>query len=589
MRNTRRDGRKSAALALGLALGGGWTVQAQMTRGPGLSSGTGEGTGAGGFSGVIRNRSGSISGVGPGSISGIQGGVDSLRSGPRTGSVMFGPGVDVSFPNDPYLVPFLIPETTPNPIEGHPPTEITPDLLENARKITDPAERSLALRQIANGAIATNQLGLAHHTLEEAITAASDVNVPLVRDQRLIALVTSMTFSTDALLRVSREALGTSTSLEPVAAQPAPLPDRPEILRQIRLSSHLFDTDLAAGNFNKAMEQLRSVPSLVHDKVLKGEINEAEGKVFINRFGGEMAKKLNDSVVRVMIPLARLEWRRAAYLADIIGNPTYRNEMLYRVAESEALGSAALANDFAKTDEGDSLGNRPAPIGAVPPGAAPPPPAVAPLPPPTRRVVRENETYAKLADEVLVNSWNVATTIDRLIWKNRAMVKITLTASDSRQFRRAMELAAKIQNAESRTDAMLILAEAQCREGLGDAATESYQVATEAAASIKHDGLRGVIVGYLVDSLLSTGRFDDARACTLLYPEESERFVALGAIAESQGKRGLAAAARKWIATDTPERYRSALYRRVATGVLWSVEQARSKESAPGEGMPPAR
>ncbi len=211
--------RKTAALALGLALGGGWTVQAQMTSGPGLSSGTGEGTGAGGFSGVVRNRSGSISGVGPQSLGGVRGGVDSLRSGPRSGSVTFGPGVDVSFPNDPYLLPFLLPETTPNPIEGKTATEITTDLLQNARKITDPAERSLALRQIANGAIASNQLGLAHHTLEEAITAAAQVNVPLVRDQRLIGLVTSLTFSTDSLLRVGREALGTSASLEPVAAR----------------------------------------------------------------------------------------------------------------------------------------------------------------------------------------------------------------------------------------------------------------------------------------------------------------------------------------------------------------------------------
>ncbi len=222
---------------------------------------------------------------------------------------------------------------------------------------------------------------------------------------------------------------------------------------------------------------------MIQEKVLKGEINEAEGKVFIDRFGGEMARKLNDSVIKVMIPLARLEWRRAVYLAEIIGNPTYRNEMLYRVAESEAAGSSALANDFAKTDEGDSLGNRPAPIGPYrrerlsrrrP----------APLPPPASDDAKENAIYAKLADEVLVDSWNVANGIDRLIWKNRAMVRITLTASDSQQFRRAMELARKIQNAESRTEAMLILAEAQCREGLGDAATETYQVAAQAAASI---------------------------------------------------------------------------------------------------------
>ncbi|MGP0064759.1 MAG: hypothetical protein ACLQGP_14320 [Isosphaeraceae bacterium] len=584
MRNTRRDGRKTAALAIGLALGGGWTgiAQAQMTSGPGLSSGTGAGTGAGGFSGVIRNRSDSISGVGPQYMGGIRGGVDSLRSGPRTGSVTFGPGVDVSFPNDPYLLPFLLPETTPNPIEGKTATEVTSDLLDNARKIADPAERSLALRQIANGAIASNQLGLAHHTLEEAITAASQVNVPLVRDQRLIGLVTSMNFSTDSLLRVSREALGTTAALEPIAARPAALPNRPETLKDIRQFTDQFDKELAAGNFNKAMEQFRSFSPMIQEKVTKGEITEAEGKVFDSQFGGAMARKLKDSVIKVMIPLARLEWRRAVYLASIIGNPTYRNEMLYKVAESEALGSATLSNDFAGTDEGESMGNRPAPAAGQP--ARPAPPATA-----MTRDAQENAAYAKLADEVLVDAWNVANGIDRLIWKNRAMVKITLSASDSKQFPRARQLAQRIQNAESRTEAMLILAEAQCREGLGNKATETYQAAALAAAAITQDGLRGVMVGYLVDSLLSTGRFDDARACTAIYPEESERFVALGAIAESQGKRGLAASARQWIATDTPERYRSALYRRVAAGVLWSVEQARSKESPAGEGMPPER
>ena len=80
-----------------------------------------------------------------------------------------------------------------------------------------------------------------------------------------------------------------------------------------------------------------------------------------------LAKKLKDNVVKVMIPLARLEWRRAVYLAAIIGNPTYRNEMLYRVAESEAAGSGALASDFVKSADGDSLGNRPAPAGAAVP------------------------------------------------------------------------------------------------------------------------------------------------------------------------------------------------------------------------------
>ena len=238
MRNKRRHSRKSAALAVGLALGAGCAVQAQdMTQGPGLSSGTGSGTGAGGFSGVVRNRSGSISGVGPSSISGTSGGVDRYRTGPRSGTVAFGPGVDVSFPNDPYLMPFLLPEEVANPIEGKAATHVTSDLLENARRITDPAERSLALRQIANGAIASNQLVLAHKTLEESITASSQVNIPLVRDQRLIGLVTSLTALTDALLRIAREnQTALAPSQEAEAAGLDPLPKRREATVLIRLA-----------------------------------------------------------------------------------------------------------------------------------------------------------------------------------------------------------------------------------------------------------------------------------------------------------------------------------------------------------------
>ena len=87
------------------------------------------------------------------------------------------------------------------------PTGVTQDLLKNARLIATPEERSLALQRIANGAIGANQLNLAHKTLEEAITATSDVTIPLVRDQRLIAIVTSLNFLTEALLREGNQYL----------------------------------------------------------------------------------------------------------------------------------------------------------------------------------------------------------------------------------------------------------------------------------------------------------------------------------------------------------------------------------------------
>ena len=137
MGNIRRDGTRSTVLALSLALGGEWTIYAQgpsRSTGSGVGTGAGAGamssanTGAGGHDRVIRRRrSGSMSGRGPGSP------MDSgtaLPLGPRRGTVPFGPGVDVSFPTDPYLVPFLLPEEAANPIEGKTATEVTSDLLE---------------------------------------------------------------------------------------------------------------------------------------------------------------------------------------------------------------------------------------------------------------------------------------------------------------------------------------------------------------------------------------------------------------------------------------------------------------------------
>ena len=127
------------------------------------------------------------------------------------------------------------------------------------------------MQRIANGAIARNQLTLAHQVLEEAITSTSKVTIPLVRDQRLIAIVTSLNFLSDALLREGNQYL----TMPP----PADANARPEALPRRRDSE-------------------------------------------------------------VLIRMARLEWQRGEYLASIIGNPTYRNEMLYKVAESEASGSA---------------------------------------------------------------------------------------------------------------------------------------------------------------------------------------------------------------------------------------------------------
>ena len=121
----------------------------------------------------------------------------------------------------------------------------------------------------------------------------------------------------------------------------------------------------------------------------------------------------------------------------------------------------------------------------------------------------------------------------------------------------------------------ILVAESQCRHSQAEQATKTYAEVAEAVARVEQDGLRGVLTGYLVDSLISTGRFEDARACLVLYPTESERFVAMGAIAESEGRRGSAERAREWIARDAPPAYRPALYRRVNSGVLAAIGNSR--------------
>jgi hypothetical protein len=76
----------------------------------------------------------------------------------------------------------------------------------------------------------------------------------------------------------------------------------------------------------------------------------------------------------------------------------------------------------------------------------------------------------------------------------------------------------------------------------------------------------------LIDSLISVGRFDDARASVSLYPDAARKLAALGAIGESQGRRGLADQARAWIVREVNPEYRPQLLRRVVDGVLNSID-----------------
>src|SRR5206468_3374919 len=46
-----------------------------------------------------------------------------------------------------------------------------------------------------------------------------------------------------------------------------------------------------------------------------------------------------------VIRRADLEWRRAAYLAERITDPTYRSEMMFRVVDNRAFGSQTIVTE----------------------------------------------------------------------------------------------------------------------------------------------------------------------------------------------------------------------------------------------------
>jgi hypothetical protein len=113
---------------------------------------------------------------------------------------------------------------------------------------------------------------------------------------------------------------------------------------------------------------------------------------------------------------------------------------------------------------------------------------------------------------------------------------------------------------------------------ISKSATGTFHEAAVAVASIPLADPRAVLAGVLIDNLISVGRFDDARATVVLYPDTARRIIALGAVAESQGKRGAAESAREWINRDVPAEYRAELLRRVNNGILSAIEQNRSRD-----------
>jgi hypothetical protein len=291
--------------------------------------------------------------------------------------------------------------------------------------------------------------------------------------------------------------------------------------------------------------------AIITSYVTLAEAHLREGKVDLSLPDFSVDAKSQPKTDRSRVILrANAEWQRGAGQAGLIFNPTYRSEMLYRVVLGMAYGSQTIVNDFTPNPQA---------AGSAQPA----------------------ESFAGAADKILSDAAVIARRIERPVWRDRGLVEIASAAAASRQFARGLEIARTIPQPEVRTDALVRLAEAQSRRQDPDGATISYREAAQAVASIPLDDPRAVLTGVLIDNLISVGRFEDARASIVMYSDADRQLTALGAIADSQGRRGVADSARAWIMRDVRPEYRAQLLRRVNDGIMWAIGQNRSRELSP--------
>jgi hypothetical protein len=264
--------------------------------------------------------------------------------------------------------------------------------------------------------------------------------------------------------------------------------------------------------------------------------------------GRTPAAALPEDTRKARLQAALPEWAKAVELARTLDRVTARTETLFRIVESEAFSSQRLITDPLRVTPG-----RPDPSKLAPDVRA-------------------------FTDGLLASSAQHAAMIERPIWRNYAAYSIISNAAASSQFTRGFQIARAIDQPEARTEALIRLAEGQAVNGRPEEATAAYSEAVRSVSLIPQEDPRETLVGVLIDSLISYGRFDDARACVPLYATASRQLVALSAVAVSQGRRGLAESARLWIARDAPTSFRPLLYRKVNDGILSSIEQNRSKD-----------
>jgi hypothetical protein len=160
------------------------------------------------------------------------------------------------------------------------------------------------------------------------------------------------------------------------------------------------------------------------------------------------------------------------------------------------------------------------------------------------------------------------------IWRDYALADTVYNAATSRQFASGLDIARSIPHPGYRSIAMVSLADAMVLVDHPDTRT-TYSEAARAVSSIRVADPRATYAGVLIDSLISAGRFEDARKSVVLLPTVQQKLNALGAVAESMGERELAELANEWIEREAAPADRPFLRRRVNDGLLAALEKSR--------------
>jgi hypothetical protein len=415
-------------------------------------------------------------------------------------------------------------------------TAIERDLNRRAEQIVDPAERSLALEHAASTLINSQRL-----LRYQADPAEDDIQ----------ARYRDIYSERDPEMRARRER------------------EKDQALEELR--NNRFQETLP--RYDQALSALQNAEKaalLVRD----GTLHDVR-LISVSRTALTMVKELMGDVApesgyrkeserqslrpaeerRTLLDLARKVVTLAGDAASRIRQDNFRSEALALVAQSEAGSSSQIARFIQR-----------------------------------KRDARQGDDplLQSYPDEMTQAASGWALLIPIPIWRNRTLVEIVDSAANSNQFQRGISIARQVAQAQARADALVRVAEAQARAGLESEATDTYQEAIVAVMAIPQPAPRQIIGGVLLDSLISVGRFEDARAACVLISDPGLRLRALSAVARGMGERGLQESAERWIATEVNPTFRDVLRRSVIDGTKIYIRNGRQLDPSKDMGGPRA-